>query len=46
MDRAYDRNRMQEARAVVTARYREGGALELTSPCGRVSPVDWRGDRT
>lgn len=30
----------------IRARYREGGVLELSCPCGRVSPVDWRGDRT
>ena len=32
--------------AGILARYREGGTLELTNPCGRVSPVDWRQDRT
>lgn len=32
--------------AGVLARYRHGGTLELTCPCGRVAPVDWRGDRT
>jgi len=28
--------------AGIEARYREGGTLELTCPCGRISPVDWR----
>jgi len=31
--------------AGILARYREGGVLELTCPCGRTSPVDWRQDR-
>jgi len=32
--------------AGILAHYREGGTLELTCPCGRISPVDWRDDRT
>lgn len=32
--------------AGILARYREGGVLELTCPCGRISPVDWSDSRT
>jgi len=32
--------------AGILARYREGGTLELTCPCGRISPVGRRGTQT
>ncbi len=44
--RTVDGLRVFAVAAGILARYREGGALELTCSCGRISPVDWRGDRT
>jgi len=44
--RTGDGLRMFVVAAGIEARYREGGTLELTRPCGRISPVDWRQDRT
>ena len=44
--RTGDGLRVLAVAAGILARYREGGTLELTCPCGRISPVDWRGDRT
>ena len=38
--------RMFTPAAGVVARYVEGGTFEVVCRCGKVTPVDWRGDRT